>query len=640
MSSEEGQIALCYALEKKVRVEAQSKSIYDPELKALRLELRNVCEKAILSEVLAGQDTSKLEAVLWRVVFYKVIEEHRRKLSSAQGGGAREKTRNAFLLFLTEAEEFYSHLASSIFKGCNEPVASIARCLVFMGDLRRYSIKADAKASPLDWEPARIRYSQASFLDPNSGNAYNQLAVLASYTGQEELVSSYYYIRALAVKEPFPAAHGNLMNIFDSTRKQETADGRTQKKRSSGSVGKHRGSRPTSDVLRELQIQATCMLSILYTQVDLDACSTYLETVLSIVDDVLVRMKQHALGGGGGGDRRRRDTIHNYWGAKPGQPDVLFCLSVSALYCVDKLYSSSEVDRKLSPAALRVARKHGASLILSLTSRLAAVACQLKLSSSPRARHSPFLLSLSVLLQWLATSAPTTILITKRESEDVTAQRIVFWKRLTQLHGTLSTHFVEGADAVGNGEPALKEEYALKEDYLLSGFGGVQQLTTPSQIPLEPEILNVDSTTIPSAPHRTHPEEDDDVYRVQVRMQKNLSVVQSIARAAALEGLEPGLVMAIEAFRYKEDMIDEEVVYQPDSVATQETEKDRDEEALHETAAAVVAGLFGDDGGRGHSTVFGVPSAANNVQQQPALGLRSLLGQNWGVGTLHGNTIW
>lgn len=54
---------------------------------------------------------------------------------------------------------------------------------------------------------------QAVKLDPENGNPYNQLAVLATYA-EDELGAVHYYCRGLAVGEPFPKSKENLVALL------------------------------------------------------------------------------------------------------------------------------------------------------------------------------------------------------------------------------------------------------------------------------------------------------------------------------------------------------------------------------------------------------------------------------------------
>ena len=60
------------------------------------------------------------------------------------------------------------------------------------------------------WGDARRLYFAAHQVQPQSGNAHNQLAVIASYAG-DEVASLLHYMCALASATPFNTAHDNLV---------------------------------------------------------------------------------------------------------------------------------------------------------------------------------------------------------------------------------------------------------------------------------------------------------------------------------------------------------------------------------------------------------------------------------------------
>ncbi len=86
----------------------------------------------------------------------------------------------------------------------NNCVYLVQHCLVHLGDLARY------RSQP---RQAEAFYRQAVRVAPGSGQAYNQLALLDANRG-ERLGAVYFYVRALALKYPFPAAATNLSKML------------------------------------------------------------------------------------------------------------------------------------------------------------------------------------------------------------------------------------------------------------------------------------------------------------------------------------------------------------------------------------------------------------------------------------------
>ncbi|KAK8629375.1 hypothetical protein V6N13_078217 [Hibiscus sabdariffa] len=87
-----------------------------------------------------------------------------------------------------------------------------------LGDLARYMEQVE-KSSVVqhNWSVAATYYLEAARAWPDSGNPQNQLAVLATYVG-DEFLALYHCVRSLAVKEPFPDAWNNLILLFERNR--------------------------------------------------------------------------------------------------------------------------------------------------------------------------------------------------------------------------------------------------------------------------------------------------------------------------------------------------------------------------------------------------------------------------------------
>lgn len=95
-------------------------------------------------------------------------------------------------------------------------VRSCYLSLVQLGDLSRYR-ETELQTKARDWGPAKGYYQLAIKLDPHSGVAYNQLAVIA-LTDQDHLRAVYYLYRAITVHKSAPQAPGNLEIEFKKIR--------------------------------------------------------------------------------------------------------------------------------------------------------------------------------------------------------------------------------------------------------------------------------------------------------------------------------------------------------------------------------------------------------------------------------------
>ncbi|GMH18296.1 hypothetical protein Nepgr_020137 [Nepenthes gracilis] len=216
--------------------------------------------EAIILEDHAFAEQYEVEFELWQL-HYQRIDELRAHFSaavastgfstaqSAKVGPARPdrvtKIRSQFKTFLSEATGFYHELMLKIRAKYGLPLGYISddpenqialskdenlstelkkgliscqRCLIYLGDLARYKgLYCEGESKVQDFAAASSYYTQASSLWPSSGNPHHQLAILASYSGDEFLVI-YRYFRSLAVESPFLTARENLIIAFEKNR--------------------------------------------------------------------------------------------------------------------------------------------------------------------------------------------------------------------------------------------------------------------------------------------------------------------------------------------------------------------------------------------------------------------------------------
>nr|CAH7728276.1 unnamed protein product [Callosobruchus chinensis] len=93
-------------------------------------------------------------------------------------------------------------------------------CLVHLGDIGRYRNQR---------KQAETFYKQAIQISPSSGHPYNQLALLEA-SQNNKLATVYYYIRSIAVKNPFPASCTNLSNTLNSAIDKDSFSEKCQTK--------------------------------------------------------------------------------------------------------------------------------------------------------------------------------------------------------------------------------------------------------------------------------------------------------------------------------------------------------------------------------------------------------------------------
>ncbi|XP_058788316.1 nonsense-mediated mRNA decay factor SMG7 [Vicia villosa] len=214
--------------------------------------------EAIILEDHAFSEQHNIEFALWQL-HYKRIEEFRAYFNAALSstnsnpspGGKGPlrpdritKIRLQFKTFLSEATGFYHDLIIKIrakyglplgyFEDSDNQIVmekdgkkyadmkiglvSCHRCLIYLGDLARYKgIYGEGDSINREFTAASSYYLQAASLLPSSGNPHHQLALVASYSG-DEVVTIYRYFRSLAVDSPFTTARENLIVAFEKNR--------------------------------------------------------------------------------------------------------------------------------------------------------------------------------------------------------------------------------------------------------------------------------------------------------------------------------------------------------------------------------------------------------------------------------------
>ncbi|CAO2842862.1 unnamed protein product [Amaranthus hypochondriacus] len=212
-------------------------------------------EKLFLNNNELG-DLQNIEYLLWRL-HYKHIDEFRKRITQNSvegqnmlGATNQKKVANkeivdvnieGFRSFLSEATKFYQDLIRKIktFYGLldepwfykNDGVSGriewkelhkcqfvTHRLCICLGDLARYQeLYEKPNSQQRNWCAAASYYLEAAKIYPDGGNPQNQLAVLATYIG-DDFLALYHCIRSLAVKEPFQDALQNLILLFERNR--------------------------------------------------------------------------------------------------------------------------------------------------------------------------------------------------------------------------------------------------------------------------------------------------------------------------------------------------------------------------------------------------------------------------------------
>ncbi|KAM3934069.1 telomerase-binding protein EST1A isoform 2-T2 [Leptodactylus fuscus] len=211
----------------------------------LRSELLQLYEHCLLTDI-EFCDQHNVDQLLWKNVFYQVIEKFRHFLK--ESSGESEAIRRQLLLVLDEGTVFFDSLlqklqvtyqfkledymdgmairSKPLRKTVKFALISAQRCMICQGDIARYREQA---ADTCNYGKARSWYLKAQHIAPKNGRPYNQLALLAIYT-RRKLDAVYYYMRSLAASNPILTAKESLMSLFEETkRKAEQMEQKTQK---------------------------------------------------------------------------------------------------------------------------------------------------------------------------------------------------------------------------------------------------------------------------------------------------------------------------------------------------------------------------------------------------------------------------
>ncbi|XP_027345289.1 protein SMG7L-like isoform X2 [Abrus precatorius] len=240
--------------EKQLWALIHSEGLLNYDGQELYRNIRSSYERTILNNH-THSELQDVEYSLWKL-HYKHIDEFRKRIKKCSGNAENNKSGisqdgvmqmnndnhiKAFMSFLSEATEFYQTLIVKLRKYYGVPEEALFykkgyvstsfepefmlkcqylchRCLVCMGDLARYKQQYEnLDIQNQNWSIAASHYLEATRIWPDSGNPQNQLAVLATYIG-DDFLALYHCVRSLAVKEPFPDAWDNLILLLEKNR--------------------------------------------------------------------------------------------------------------------------------------------------------------------------------------------------------------------------------------------------------------------------------------------------------------------------------------------------------------------------------------------------------------------------------------
>ncbi|ESO94590.1 hypothetical protein LOTGIDRAFT_232390 [Lottia gigantea] len=222
------------------------REVFSQESVGLRNKLKEYCERLMFYN--PSEYGRKAEEVLWRKVFYEIIQvvkqnkKHLRPHSSLQTAYRSHlasawgyyqhllfKLQQEFSLQLAGILDFHIVIDSKRLKKLTSPnnkkvsqqvlewaMKACHRCLICLGDIARYQQDFDHGVSG---SIAERYYYQALILLPELGMPHNQLGTLSGsrYYNTE---AAYHYIRCLSSEKPFDGALGNLKKLFEKNNKR------------------------------------------------------------------------------------------------------------------------------------------------------------------------------------------------------------------------------------------------------------------------------------------------------------------------------------------------------------------------------------------------------------------------------------
>ncbi|KAK7116433.1 nonsense-mediated mRNA decay factor SMG5-like isoform X2 [Littorina saxatilis] len=237
-----GAVESIRCLEEIYKQKKSLRDVFNQEAVGLRNRLKDYCERLMfLNPVEYGR---KAEEVLWRKVFYQIIQmlKHNKKLKVRHHGSLE----TAYRTHLAAAMGYYQHLLFRLQQEFRLTLAGVLdfhvvpdtrtpggnsrkmwtnaaqewaqrachRCLICLGDIARYQRDVDPVVSAAT---AQRFYHQAFMLFPEIGMPHNQLGTLAG-SRFFSCEAAYHYFRCLACEKPFDGAQGNLKRLFEKNQ--------------------------------------------------------------------------------------------------------------------------------------------------------------------------------------------------------------------------------------------------------------------------------------------------------------------------------------------------------------------------------------------------------------------------------------
>ncbi|KAK9766895.1 hypothetical protein K7432_003684 [Basidiobolus ranarum] len=306
-------------LDKELRNVLRQKNPFHDEAVILRSRIKTLYEQIVFMDY-EFATLKEVEINLWKTVFYKVIEDYRRKLrhisSERTKSSELKRVKNSFRSFLQEAAGFYVSFKQKLatdFQLClpqtflnkallfdiqpeslvaektrSKALFSYQQSLIYLGDLARYrEMYTDRQQK--NWSAAIEYYNEALALVPTNGNPHNQLAVVSSYCG-DELGTIYHYYRSLVTSQPFLTAKENIDLLFQRSKKIYDSSPKSSDDGASNGVERsslRKGNKVDEGAVKGFIKEYIYLHGILHMRADLNSFPAFKDSVISKFRELL-----------------------------------------------------------------------------------------------------------------------------------------------------------------------------------------------------------------------------------------------------------------------------------------------------------------------------------------------------------------
>ncbi|KAH7294841.1 hypothetical protein KP509_27G021400 [Ceratopteris richardii] len=375
---------------------------------------------------------------------------------------------------------------------------SCHRCLIYLGDLARYKEYYGDDVKNHDWSIAAGFYVKAASLWPASGNPYNQLAVLATYIG-DEMLAVYHYFRSLASETPFLTAKDNLILLFEknrhiymrlvsssvrgvsqSSKPELLGKGKTKTETEPLNVPNSENSlsndsqnyQQRSVAIDHFQVRVVRLNGILFTRTSLETFSEVLNSVMSDLEELLKikETDEQAVPGSSLVSGR-------IWGTGP---NVLIQFISILIFSVHNVNLSTSPDSSQPTYAEILQRsfilEHACIAMFECVGHIVQHLAKLDDPS-----NSLFMPAIMVVLEWL--SCRSEISVGNEAKEKEAAARLNFWRNCVELLNRFST---SDSNCIRNDENNYK--IVLWEDFELWGFTPLLPIQDKLDYSIKPDI--------------------------------------------------------------------------------------------------------------------------------------------------------